>query len=327
LLILSLLILVRFYLMTMTQTQPESTSRVGPFVAGSTSAELTALAASQDVLGLRVLEAEEQKREYFRGRCEALEIAASEFFFPYEKASFLILQKTRDVPALPEFIEYVYCWLAEDRLGGLILSGVTSDAGTHEQINQQEAALWEHAAEVTDALTQKYPRNPEYFLNYFNFETSPTIPHLPAGAPEGTFNAYPRLVTSTVDNETSTRVETHHCGPVLVVPTRKRPDAEISTAATHSSQSSRRFFASDSFFVVYDFKMERYVRTIESIHVFENIVYLAKELVLDPGQRLNSLHCASVQAQAKAEIERWQNSVRQAEDAKTARIQKLSALL
>jgi hypothetical protein len=310
----------------MTNPHPEATQHVGPFVAGSTSAEVIALAGRGDQ-GLRVLDAEEQKREYFQGRCEALQTAASEFFFPYERTSTLILQKTREVPTLPDFIEYVFCWLADDRLAGFILSGVTSDAGTHEQINEQEAAFWDHTAEVTLALGQKYPENPEIFLNYFNYETSLVIPHLPAGAPQQVFSAYSRLVTSTVENEPSTRVETHYCGPALVVAARKKLDAEISTAATHSMQSSRKFFANDEFIVVYDFKIERYVRTIESIHVFENIVYLSKVLGQELGQRLNAQHCAAVQAGARAEIERWQDSIRQAEEAKKARIQKLAAML
>jgi hypothetical protein len=310
----------------MTDSQSQANSRVGPFAAGATTADLTALAGRVDQ-GLRVLDAEEQKRDYYRGRCEALQTAAGEFFFPYEQTSTLILQKTRDVPTLPDFIEYVCCWLAEDRLGGFILSGVTSDAGTHEQINEQEAAFWEHTAEVTLALGQKYPKNPECFLNYFNFETCPTLPQLPTGTPREAFRGYQRLVTSTVDNEPGTRVETHYCGPSLVVAARKRPDAEISTAATHSTQSSRKFFSNDDFFVVYDFKMERYVRTIESIHVFENIIYLSKPLVEEPGRRLNAQHCASVQTQAKGEIEEWQQSIKRAEEAKTARIQKLAGLL
>src|SRR5271165_253368 len=133
---------------------PESrvASWVGPFAAGSTSSDLIGL-ANQDDPGLRVVAHEEQQRDYFKARCDALVAAGSEFFFGYDKASSLIFQKTRDTANLPDFVEYVYCWLADDRLGGLILSGVTSDAGSHEQINQQESAFWEHAAEVADALS------------------------------------------------------------------------------------------------------------------------------------------------------------------------------
>ena len=141
-------------------------------MAGSTSSDLAG-PANQGDHGLRVLAHEEQQRDYFKARCDALVAAGREFFFDYDKASSLILQKTREVAQLPDFVEYVYCWLADDRLGGLILSGVTSDAGTHEQINQQESVFREHAAEVEEALSRKYPESPESFVNFFNFETYP----------------------------------------------------------------------------------------------------------------------------------------------------------
>jgi hypothetical protein len=288
---------------------------VGPFVAGSTSSDLISL-AGQVELGLRLLEREEQAQDYYRARCEALVTTAREFFFPYERSSALVFQKTRDNPDLPDFIEYIYCWLAENRLCGTILSGVTSDAGTHDQMNEQEADFWEHCSEVAEALLRKYPEDPESFINYFNFDTFPAQPQMHGSAPAGLFTSYQRLVTTTVDNEPTTRVETHYCGPSLISPAFRKQDSDIPTAATHSNQSQSRMFASNDCLVVYDFKIERYVRTIESIHVFENLIYVSRTLANDLGRRLNSQRCALVAAEAQAEIEARKESERLAEEAR-----------
>ena len=310
----------------MAQSESHATNRAGPFVAGSTSSELIALAGQPD-LALRVLEKEEQSRDYYRARCNDLSSAASEFFYRYDGASSLIFQKTRDTHTLPDFIEYIYCWLAEDRLCGFILSGVSSDAGTHAQINEQESAFWDRSTEIAEALAAKYPQCPETFVNYFKFESYPALHQLPGDAPASLFSSYQQLVNVTEDSEPSARIETHHCGPSLILASRKRHEPDIPAAATHSSQYARKFFANDDFLVVYDFKIERYVRTIESIHVFENLVYLSQKLADDIGRRLNSQECARVASNSRKEIERWNASVRQAEEARRERITRLSQIL
>jgi hypothetical protein len=310
----------------MTHSPSQATNRVGPFVAGSTSSDLIALAGRTE-LGLRVLEQEEQKRDYYKARCEALELAAQEFFYHYSGSSSLIVQKTKDTPYLPEFIEYAFCWFAEDHLAGLVLSGVASDAGNHEQINEQEAAGWEQTTEIAEALSKKYNESPGVFLNFLNFEIYPSPPQHPGIEPEKVFSSYDELVNSTEDNVTKPRIETHYCGPALVLQSRKRHDEEIPTAATHSSQSSRKIFANPEFLVVYDSKIERYVRTIESLHVFHNVIYISRKHADDLGRRLNAQRCAQVQAEARQEIDRWKESIRQAEESKRARIQKLVEIL
>jgi hypothetical protein len=310
----------------MAQPATQSPSQVGPFPAGATLSDLISL-ATQSQLGLRVLEPEEQARDYSKARCEALESAAREFFFKFDGSSSLIFQKIHESAALPDFIEYVYCWLGDDRLGGLILSGVTSDAGTHEQIDIQENQFWEHAAEVAEALSQKYPQTPNTFINFFNFATYPSPPCLDGAAPADGFTRYDRLVIGTGDDNSGPRVETHFCGPAVVYPTLRKLETKLATAAAHTSQAGRKSFANERFLVSYDFKVERYVRTIESIHAFENLIYLDKDLANDVGKRLNAQECARVQTEAREEIERWKASIAQREDARRARISKLSELL
>ena len=182
--------------------ETQAGSRVGPFVAGSSSSDLIGL-ATQPELGLRLLEKADRTSDFYKARCDALEAAAREFFFEFDGCSSMIFQKTRDTTSLPDFVEYVYGWLADDRLCGFILSGVTSDAGTHEQINEQETAFWNHTAEVAEALAAKYPDDPTGFVNFFNFVT---FPESLAGAANGghlpaALTRYERLVTSTIDNE------------------------------------------------------------------------------------------------------------------------------
>jgi hypothetical protein len=150
---------------------------------------------------------------------------------------------------------------------------------------------------------------------------------LPASVPANLFTGYQRLVTTTEDNEPTTRIETHYCGPSLVHPSRKNHDSDIPTAATHSRQSARRFFANQDFLVVYDVKIERYVRTIESIHVFENLVSIARKLADELGRQLNSQRCAQIQAQAQTEIDQWKESIKRAGEARRDRILRLAEIL
>ena len=189
---------------------------------------------------------------------------------------------------LPDFVEYLFCWLADDRLCGAILSGVASDAGTHAQINAQESVFCEHAAEVDRALASRYSAITDPLVSFFNFETYQALPQITALPPEDFLSAFQRLVTTSVDGEPSTQLETHYCGPSFLLPSRKKSDSEIPTAATHSTQASSQAYANEETVVIHDFKVERYVRTIESIHVFENLVYLSRVLAETIGKRLNS---------------------------------------
>jgi len=299
---------------------------IGPFRAGSTSSDLIGL-AGQDGLGLRILSPQEQRTDYFKARCDALEFAAREFFYDYAGSSSLIFQKTRDTPSIPDFIEYAYCWLVEDRLCGLILSGITSDAGSHDQINEEEAASWEHSAEVAQALAEKYPRSPDSFINYLDFETYPALPEHPGLDLTKVLTSYERLVNSSENDEAKTRVETHYCGPAIIVPSRKKHDAEIATAASHSSQSTRKFFSNQEFLVIYDHKLERYVRTIESLHIFTNLVYIARKIADDLGGQLNARRCAEIRAEAGREVGHWRETIRSAEQARKDRISRLARIL
>jgi hypothetical protein len=310
----------------MAHSEPVVTNRLGPFVVGSTSSDLTNL-VNKGELGLRILDREEQSRDYYKARCESLESVAREFFFNYEGCSHFILQKTRETAKLPGFTEYVYCWLIDDQLSGAILSGVTSDAGTHAQVNEQEAELWEHASEVAEALSLKYPESTESFVNFFNFEIYPAPPDLHGMATAGLFTSFERLVTATEEDDSNTRLQTQFCGPAIVELSRKKHDGEIPTGATHSSQSSRKCFSSPECHVIYDFKIERYVRTIESIHVYESLIYLSRGLKDDLGRQLNARQSAQLHDQAQAEIARWRNSIQQAEAAKKTRVLRLAEIL
>ena len=127
--------------------------RVGPFVAGSTSSDLIGIAQHPD-LGLRLVDKDEQMQEYYRQRCDSLCAAAKEFFYDYPESTSLVFQKTGDSRQIPDFIEYIYCWLVQDRIAGLIFFGVISEAGTHEEIDQHENALRAQSDEVAEALAQ-----------------------------------------------------------------------------------------------------------------------------------------------------------------------------
>jgi hypothetical protein len=310
----------------MAQIAPGTANRLGPFQAGSTSADLIAL-VNAGTLGLRLLEPEEQTRDYYKARCEAIEKATHEFFFPYEGCRSLIFQKIRESSSLPEFTEYVCCWFVEDQLCGTVLSGVTSDAGTHAQMNEQESALHEHAAEVIEALGCKYPESPRSFVNDFQFEVYSAVPEIDGQAAGTLFTPFERLVTTIEENEPCSRIETAFCGPALVQFTGKPQAVELPTGSTHSSQSSRSAFASPDCLVVYDFKLERYVRTIESVHVYENLTYVFRALAADLGRRLNTRHAAQVRDQAQVQIDQWQTAISRAEAEKRARIARLMEIL
>jgi hypothetical protein len=310
----------------MAQGEPQYRHRLGPLVAGSSSSELRVL-ANQEETGLRLLENEDQARDYYRTRCAALNAVANEFFYNYQDSSSLILQKTRETHLLPDFVEYVYCWFARDQLCGAILSGVTSDAGTHAQVNDQESVFCEHSAEVAQALSSRYSEAPDPVVNYFNFEAYPVLPQIHGLATEELLRSYQRLITSSLDGAPTTRIETHYCGPAILVPSRKRNDSDFPAASTHSSQASTQTYASKDTLVVYDFKVERYVRTIESIHVFENLVYLSRILADQIGRPLNTERCALERTQAQAEIDQWKDALRRADEAKKTRILRLAELL
>lgn len=309
----------------MSQPSQSAANRLGPFPAGSTSADLVALVAQGD-LGLRVLDAEEQARDYYKARCEAIEKVAQEFFFAYPGSKALILQKVRDSALLPEFAEYVYCWFADDRLCGAILSGVTSDAGTHAQVNEQEAASEQHAAEVAEALGRKYPEQPGRFVNFFDFEILPAPPAVEGSASEDLHAPFERLATQE-ESEPCTRVETAYCGPSLVSFVGRPLAAEIPTGSTHSAQSSRKAYANPDCLVIYDYKLERYVRTIESIHVYETLIYVSRSLNEDLGRRLNARQAQAVREQAAAAIDEWRQTIERAENARRDRIDRLAAVL
>jgi hypothetical protein len=304
----------------------QAEDRVGPFVAGSKSSELIGLAQQPD-LGLRVVDAEEQKRDHYRQHCNSLIAAAQEFFYDYEGSASLVFQKMVDSEHIPEFIQYVYCRLVQDQLGGLILFGVSSDAGTHEQIDQLENSFWEQSAEIAEALSRKYTQNPEMIDNYFNFELYPVLPRHPAVEPQGAFSSFPRLVITEENLETRTRIETHYWGPSVVRASHKEFGSDVATAAAHSSQSARRIVGNDKWFVVYHHAIERYVRTIESLHVFTNLVYLSRPVMDDLGRKLNAQRGAQVEAEARREVEAREESLRQAQEAKQARIGRLSRVL
>jgi len=300
--------------------------RVGPFVAGSTSSDLIGLAQQQD-LGLRMVDREEQMQDYYRQRCDGLCAAAKEFFYDYEESTSLVFQMAGESKQIPDFIEYIYCWLVQDRLGGLILFGVSSEAGTHEEIDQQENSFRQQSAEVAEALSSKYAQNPESLINYFNFELYTSLPLVPGNESKDVFLGFQRLITAMEENEQRTRIETQYCGPTVVLASRRKLDADAPTGAAHTSQFSRKIVCNNEFFVVYDHDIVRYVRTIESLHVSTSLVYLARRVMDDLGRRLNSQRGAQVLAEARREVAGWEQSLLQAEEARQIRISKLSEIL
>ena len=299
---------------------------VGPFVTGSTASDLIALAQQQD-LGLRMLSKQEQEQDYYRHRCEDLFNKAKEFFHDYEDASFLVFRKTTNSKHLPDFIGWIYCWFARDRLSGMIFSGVSSEAGTHEQINEHEIAFRNHSSELVEALSSKYTRSPDFFVNYFNFEVSSSMPSVPGNDSKDVFTGFQRLVTVMEENEQRTKLETHYYGPTIVLSSRQKQRADSAIGAAHMSETSRRIFGNDAFELVYDLDLERYVRTIESLHASTNLVYLSRRMMNDVGKSLNSLLGAQVQAEAQKEVVGWQQALLAEEEARRIRISKLSAML
>jgi hypothetical protein len=300
--------------------------KIGPFPARASSGNLIELASTQE-FGLRLVDSEEQARDYYRQRCESLSAAAREFFYDYEGSAALVFQKAGDSEQIPEFIEYIYCWLARDTLGGVILFGVSSDAGTHEQIDLQENAFWDQSAEIAAALGRKYTQNPESLVNYFNFEQYTVLPHVAGIEPMSVFLAFEELVTTVEDHGAGTTVETHYSGPAVVRASQRKLHPDRASAAAHASLCARTLFCNDDCFVIYNQAIERYVRSIESLHAFTNLVYLSREVMDGLGRRLNSERSARIQAEAQREIDRWQESLRLAEEAKQARISRLSEIL
>jgi hypothetical protein len=296
--------------------------RVGPFVAGASASELVRVAQE---LGLHVVPEDEQQGDYFRQRCDGLKEAAEEFYYDWAGSASLVLQKTGESEKIPEFVEYIHCWLAGDRLCGLILYGVNSEAGARGQIDQHEKAFREQAAEITAALSQKYPRNPDVIVNYFHFDRYPLPPQVPLGDAKNAFASVEVLTGTTEDNESKATIEVHYCGPRIVSATKTRPAPDA--AAASATESVRRIFCSDEWFVVYDQTLELYVRTIESLHAFNSLVYLSRREMDDIGRRLNSERSASLAAETRKQIDAWKESLRQADEAKQARIAKLTAIL
>ena len=138
---------------------------------------------------------------------------------------------------------------------------------------------------------------------------------------------FQRLVTAMEENEKRTRVETQYCGPTVVLASRRKLGAEAPVGAAHTSQFSRKIFANNEFFVVYDHDVVRYVRTIESLHVSTTLVYLSRPVMDDLGRKLNAERGAHVQAEARQEVVAWEQSLRHAEEARRIRIAKLSEMV
>ncbi len=202
-----------------------------------------------------------------------------------------------------------------------------SDAGTHEEIDQHEASLRAQSAEIAEALSTKYTQSALSLINYFNFDLDAAPPPVANGDSNEVFSSFQRLVTAIEENEKRTRIETRYCGPTLVQPSRRKPGADAPTGAAHTSQLSRRTFANDEFFALYEHDIERYVRTIESLHVSTTLVYLSRRVMDDLGRKLNSKRAAQVQAEARREVAGWEQSLLQAEEARRIRIARLSEIV
>ncbi len=310
----------------MANAPSQAADQVGPFVAGSKSSDLIGL-AQQAHVGLRAVDAQEQERDHYRHQYDDLKAAAKEFFYDYDGSASLVFQKAGDADHIPEFIQFVYCWLVQDQLAGLVLLGVSIDAGTHEQIDEQETAFWEQAAEVGQALSSKYAESPDSLVNYFNFALYAVLPRVPEVDGKSLFSAFPRLVTAGDDHETRTKIDTHYWGPSVLLASDNEIGPEVSTSAAHTNLAVRRIFANNQWFVVCTHAVERYVRTIESLHVSTKLVYLSRRVMGDLGRKLNAQRGAQVEEEARREITSWEAVRGQAQDAKQARITKLSRLL
>jgi hypothetical protein len=214
----------------------------------------------------------------------------------------------------------------QDRLGGLILFGVGGDAGTKEHVDQQESIFWSESAEIAEALASKYTPSTQSVVNYFNFALYPVLPRVPDVEP-GVFSSCRRLVTSEENLETKTRTETQYWGPTVLLASDDEIEPQVATGAAHTTQAVRRIFGNDQWFVVVNHAVERYVRTIESLHVSTRLIYLSRRVMDDLGRKLNAQRGAEVEAEARRAIEKWEESIRKADELKQARIQKLSRVL
>jgi hypothetical protein len=310
----------------MANSQSQLVDQVGPFVAGSSSSELLGL-AQQPTLALKLVDSDNQEQNQVRQRCDELKAAAKEFFCDCEAAAALVFQKTGDSEFLPEFIQYIYCWLLQDQLGGIIYSGLSSDAGSHEQIDQSENSFWDQGAEIAEALSNKYNQSPKSLLNYFNFVVYPAPPRVPDLDPKDVFSSFPRLVTSPETQETKTRIETHYWGPSVLLSADSQSGQEPAAGTAHTIAAVRKIFCNDRWLVVCNHKVERYVRTFESLHVFTKLVYLSRSVMDDLGRRNVAQRGAQIEAKARSEIECWEQSLNHARGAKQARISKLSQIL
>jgi hypothetical protein len=308
-------------------TQPSSAkNQVGPFVAGSTLSDLMGLAEIENI-GLRLVNAQEQLRDPMRQRYQDLRGAAKEYFCEDDQSAALLLQKTGDSEYIPDFVQYVYCWLIEDRLGGLILSGVSTDVGNHEQIDLQESAFWDQSAEIAQALSNKYTQSPAALANYFNFTVFPGLPRAPGIDPQGVFSAFPRLVKSEDGHEPAASIATYYWGPAVLLPSDREIGAEVAASAAHTSEAARRICCNDHWIVVCSHSVERYVRTIESLHVYTKLIYISRQVMDEVGRKLIAQRGAQVEAEARAEIDRFKESRFKSEEEKQARISKLSQIL
>ena len=69
------------------------------------------------------------------------------------------------------------------------------------------------------------------------------------------------------------------------------------------------------------------MRTIESLHVYTKLIYISRQVMDEVGRKLIAQRGAQVEAEARAEIDRFKESRFKSEEAKQARISKLSQIL
>ena len=163
-------------------------------------------------------------------------------------------------------------------------------------------------------------------MNYFNFMVSPALPRVPGIESEGVFHAFPQLVASDLDHEPG-RIETHYWGPTVLVPSDRQLGPVVASTAAHTSEDARRIFCNDQWIVICDHSLERYVRTIESLHVYTKLVYLSRQVMDEAGRKLNAERGAKVEGQARGEIKSWEESRSRSDQAKQARVSRLSQIL
>ena len=164
-------------------------------------------------------------------------------------------------------------------------------------------------------------------MNYFNFTVFPGLPRVPGIDPQGVFSAFPRLVKNEDGHEPPARIETHYWGPAILLPSDREIGAEVATTAAHTSEAARRICSNDQWIVVCHHAVERYVRTIESLHVYTKLIYISREVMDELGRKLIAARVRQVEAEARAEIDRFKESRFKSEEAKQARISKLSQIL